>query len=629
MRLVAVFATAVLAFAASLYFFFPGYIALPVPYHPDMYLAVDYAAQNLSPASFLSGPRPLFFEALFFAGNLGLEGSLLFFDAILLLDLALAIVLLEWAALQRRLPWTIVFGTLLLAMAGPGFYRQPGSEVNFQLALLFVLLGACVWELHSPKHEIAALVLSGVFFIGSVLANEGTIPALVVYCIAAAIRSRRSPWIAAVLASLPVAAIAVTLWDSRVSHSPFVVLHAQHAYPYKIDLSLASIAACARFYMQPLANAGFLVLLVAVVFGLWLQRRLTFGIALGLTALSLYAPFSVLPNHLDPIYQWVSMPLLVLLVYFAWADPQNARPTGTRLVPAARAVLVAALAFAIAFASTQWLDQKRWTEISMAQNRAVLDAFVSLEQSIRRSHNILVCGLGFGRWPFMQSAGYLSKRFDFQGRWSVANEPGFPPIENQAVARPIDYRQIRWDRYDLVVVFNRDGRLAGAFDRERLTREIARRGLEGLSNRGLVDMLTLYYPPGIAAPRGEADAQRRGIYLETTHETCCFLSGSPTLDLRKPAGAAVVVFSFFVPATQPFSHRPERVSVFFNGVPAGKAALASGAHELRFRLAPFLAKGSRLTATMRMSVSYIPKELGMNDDTRRLSIKLLRVAYQR
>lgn len=628
MRIVAVFATAVLAFAVSLYFFFPGYIALPVPYHPDMYLAADYAAQNLSPAGILLAPRPLFFETLFFAGHLGLEGSLLFFDAILLLDLALAVVLLERAVLRRRLPWAIVFGTLLLAMAGPGFYRQPGSEINLHLALLFALLGACVWELRSPKRQIAALVVSGALFIGSVLANEGTIPALTVYCIAAAFRSRRSPYIAAILACLPAAAVAVVLWDSRLSHSPFVVLNAQRAYPYKIDLSLASIAACARFYMQPLANAGFLILFGAIGFGLWLQRRLLLGVALGLTALSFYAPFLVLPNHLDPIYQWVSMPLLVLLVPLAWADPRNARSAGTRLVPAARAALVAALAFAIAFTSTQWRDQKRWTEIAMAQNRTVLDALASLKRPIRASRNILISGLGFGRWPFMHSASYMSKRFDFHGGWSVTNEPGFPAIDNQSVARPIDYRAIRWNDYDFVLLFNRDGDLAGALDRREVAVEIARRGLEGLPTRAVVDMLTMHYPPGIAAPRGEADAQRRGVYLETAPAACCFLGADAAFELRKPAGDSTIVFSFLVPATAPFAHAPEIVNVLFEGVPAGSAPLSPGVHDVRFRLSPAMAKRTRITSSMHMSISYVPKQIGMNGDTRRLSIKLLRVSYR-
>lgn len=629
MRVVAVFATAVLAYVVSLYFFFPGYIALPVPYHPDMYLAADYAAQNLSPAALLSTPRPVFFELLFFAGHLGLEGSLLFFDAILLLDLALAIVLLERAVLRRTIPLAIVFGTLLLAMAGPGFYRQPASEINFQLALLLALLAAWVWEFRSPKGEMGALVLSGILFIVGVLANEGTVPAIVIYCITAAFRSRRSPWIAAVLAFFPVAAVAVILADSRFSHSPFVVLNAQHAYPYKIDLSLASIAACARFYMQPLANAGFLILLAAAGFGLWLQRRLAFGVVLVLTALSLYAPFLVLPNHLDPIYQWVAMPLLVLLVPLAWAEPQNVRTPAKRLVPAVRAALVTALAFAIAFASTQWLDQKRWTGIAIAQNRTVLDDLTSLKRPMRSSRKILICGLGFGRWPFMHSASWVSKRFGFHGAWTVTNEPGFAAIDDQSAARPIDYRDIRWNDYDFVMLFNRDGDLAGAFDRRAFAAEIARRGLKGLANRAIVDMLTMHYPPGIAAPRGEADAQRRGIYLETSSAACCFLGEDAELELRKPPGYSVIVFSFLVPATPPFARAPEIVSVRFDGIPAGSASLSPGTRDVRFRLTPAMAKRGRIAASMHMSVSYVPKAIGMNGDTRRLSVKLLRVVYLR
>jgi hypothetical protein len=629
-RVGAVFVTALFAYALALYFFFPGYIALPVPYHPDMYWAVNFAARGLSAVDFLSAPRPLFYETLLLAGHLGLVGSLLFLDAIVLLDLALVVALLERTVLGRRLPWLIVLGTLLLAMVGPGFFKQPAYDVGFHVAFLFGLLGVCAWELRWAKHEIASLFLSGLFFVLSGLANEGVIPALLIYAAVAAWRNRRSLPIAVLLAGLPLLAMAASFWDSQFTHSPFVKLSAESTYQYKIDLSLSSVLACARFYAAPLMNAGFLTLLAVSGLGLWLRRRFMVGVAFVVAALSLYLPYCVLPNHLDVTYQWVSMPLFMLLVPLAWAAARNERISGAGVSTAARAALVAALGFAIAFQSTQSLQQKHWNEIALAQNRAVLVGLGSLKQRIRASHNVIVCGLAFGRWPFMQSAAFLSREFDFRGEWTVASEPGFRAIDYQPNARPIDYGRIRWSDYDLIVIFNRDGRLTRAYSKKQFAAEIARRGLEKLSNRGLVDSLGLYYPPGIIPPRSAADGERQGIYLETAPNLCCFLADRASFRLRKPAAAAVVVFSFDVPHTEPFAGRPELVSIFFNGAGAGtQKALNAGVHRLRFRLTPSQAKSSQIIVTMHMSISYIPKQIGMNDDTRRLSIKLLRVGYRR
>ncbi len=200
-RLGIVFVMALVAYVVTLRFFFPGYLALPIPYHPDMYWSVDFASKGLNFADFLSAPRPLFYEVLLFAGHFGLVGSLLFLNAIVLLDLALAIVLLERVILHRKLPWLIVLGTLLFAMVGPGFFKQPGYDVGFHIALLCGLLGVAVWELRSQKHQIAALCLTGLLFVLSALANESLIPAIVIYGAVAAFRNRRSPAIAAALAA--------------------------------------------------------------------------------------------------------------------------------------------------------------------------------------------------------------------------------------------------------------------------------------------------------------------------------------------------------------------------------------------------------------------------------------------
>ncbi len=407
-------------------------------------------------------------------------------------------------------------------------------------------------------------------------------------------------------------------------------MSAASAYPYRIDLTLSSILFCARYYAMSLFNVGFLVLLVVSGFGLWLRRRLKIGAVLVVTAFSLYLPYCVLPNHLDVTYQWVPMPLLMLLVPLAWAASSDELSAGVILKPAARAALALALCFAIAFQSTQYLDQKRWNEIALAQNRLVIAGLRSLKPRISASRFVLLCGLSFGRWPFMQSAAFLSRDLNFHGEWTVATEPGFSPIQYQTSARPIDYRHIRWSDYDLIIIFNRNGLLAGAYSPKQFEMEVVRRGLGRLSNRGLVDLMNLYYPPGVIPPDSAAAGARQGIYLDTAPDLCCFLNGKPSLRLRKPFGASVVVFKFDVPDTAPFANRPERVAIFFNALLAGPPVnLSPGTHEVSFRLTPSLARSSALTAAMRMSVAYVPKQIGMNDDTRQLSIKLLRVDYRR
>ncbi len=633
LRLIVVFGLAFLAYLVALQFFFPGYIAPPVPYHPDMYWSVNFVAQGLNAATFFSWPRPLFYETLFLAGHFGLVGALLFLDAIVLFDLALAIVLFERLVLYRKIPWIVALGTLILAMAGPGFYSQPGYDVGFHVALLFGLLGVYVWELRMQRHRIAALCLLGLFFALSALTNEGLIPALVIYGAYAAFRNRGSPAIAIALAALPFVAVAVSLGDSHLTHSPFIRIGVGRigvgaTYPYRIDLAPSSLLLCARFYLASLVNPGFLVLAAVAGFAIWLRQRLVVAAMLLAAALSLYLPYCVLPNHLDVTYQWVPMPLLMLLVPLAWVGPAKNTRLGLRADLVSRVGLAVALLFAIGFQSTQARDQKHWYESALAQNRAVLTGLRSLKPRISAAHSVLVCGLGFGRWPFMQSAVFLSRELDFRGEWTVTNEPGFAPIAYQANARPIDYSKIRWADYDLVVIFDRDGR-ARAYDRRQFRMRTARLESRHLSSRGLIDLMQLYYPPGILAPASWAAGARQGIYLDTSPALCCFLNAKPSLQFDKPFGARIVVFTFDVPRTAPFAHRPERIEISFNGLTAGPpVVLSEGTHRVSFRLSPSLARSHHLVVAMRMSVAYIPKQLGINDDVRQLSIKLLRVDYR-
>ncbi len=627
-RLVIVLVTAVVAYCLTQRFVFPGYIALPIPYHPDMYWSVDFVTRGLNFVGFLTSPRPLFYEALLLAGHFGLVGSLLFLDTIVLIDLALAIVLLERLILHRTIPWLIVLGTLMWAMAGPGFYRQPGYDVGFHIALLCGLLGVYVCETHTKKNAIATLGLTGILFVLSALANEGLIPAIVIYCIVAAFRNRASPALALTLAVLPLVVVAAAFGDSQLTHSPFIKMNARGAYPYKIDLSAPSLFLCARFYLSSLLNAGFLVFLTVTGAGLWLRRRLKIGVALLVAALSLYIPYCVLPNHLDIAYQWVPMPVLMLLFPLAWLGAADAPRISTKMNVAVRFALALSLLFALGFQATQYLAPKRWTEVALAQNRAVVSALHSLNPQISASRAVLLCGLEFGRWPFMESALFLSRELNFRGEWSVATEPGFPPIENQSDARAITYGRIRWSDYDLVILFNRDGRFIGDYTKDQFRTKIRRLPV-GLSNRGLVDLLQSYYPPGVKPPSSWKAGAQQGLYLDTAPDLCCFLNGSPSLALDKPRRDRIVIFTFEVPRIAVFAARPEHVEILFNGVKTGALLkLSAGIHKVSFTLSQNQAKIAQLTADMRMSIVYVPKQLGLNDDTRQLSIKLLRVDYK-
>jgi hypothetical protein len=136
-----------------------------------------------------------------------------------------------------------------------------------------------------------------------------------------------------------------------------------------------------------------------------------------------------------------------------------------------------------------------------------------------------------------------------------------------------------------------------------------------------------FYPAGVIMP-DNADSSD-GVYAVAERDRCCFLASSARLHLHKPLGAKHIFFRFLVPQVPPFANEPERVYVTFNGVRVGNpVALAEGWHDVQFTLPDRLAASRDLTAELRMTISFVPSDLGLNADTRRLSILLTSVSYR-
>ncbi|MGA8535101.1 MAG: hypothetical protein WB615_13415 [Candidatus Tumulicola sp.] len=134
------------------------------------------------------------------------------------------------------------------------------------------------------------------------------------------------------------------------------------------------------------------------------------------------------------------------------------------------------------------------------------------------------------------------------------------------------------------------------------------------------------YPAGIVVPADYAAGSRAGIYSSDESKTCCFLAGSSQLTLDNPSGAQLAVFTFYVPSVAPLKNG-ETVRVRFDGRPAGAPAhLSPGMQDVTFPIRPSL-RDRRITASLDMSVKWVPKKIGLNADLRELSVVLVRVGY--
>lgn len=608
-RLVLLIAIAAIAYVISLQFIFPGYIATPMPFHNDMYTSLEFVANGWNFPFFLHWPRPVYFETLLFSGSLGLEGSLVFLTAIVLCDLALAVTLLERFILRRPIPWWLALGTMLLAMAGPGFYAQPAFDVGYHLALLFGTLGILAWEVQGAKAPVVGWLLTAACFCLSTLANEALTPVLFAYGTFSAFRFPGKPALAAAMFALPLLAIAVSFVDGQLMHSPFVAMHVARTDPYWIDFSAHSVLHCARYYVSGIASPAFLVLLLVCIPGLLYNRHLLAGAAFLVCGAALYTPYLLLPNHLDHVYQWAPMPLLMLIVPLAWTPSASAR----RAMPFSRLVLILVLGATIAFQTTQYLGIKAVYRTALDQNRAIVSALRSHSRQISASHSVLLRGLTFVTDPWAQNANAVSRIIPFSGEWSVETEPGYPPANEQPNARPVLPAQIAYKNYDLVLDFDRNGNITRAFRPSSFT-------------PAPPEVQNEFYPDGILPPTKAA--LYAGVYPSSDRAQCCFLGGTAVLKLANPPNARTITLDMYVPDVRPFAGKAESIRITLNGKPVGGAAVLSlGANAVSISVTPAQAR-SQLVLVVKPSITFVPKDWGINGDVRRLSVMLLRVTYR-
>lgn len=133
------------------------------------------------------------------------------------------------------------------------------------------------------------------------------------------------------------------------------------------------------------------------------------------------------------------------------------------------------------------------------------------------------------------------------------------------------------------------------------------------------------YPPGIAPFANNVVAARAGLYTNPGRN-CCFVGPRAHLILKKPAGALIVRFSFYVPNVPPYA-TGESVTVSAAGRRATGANVSGKWITVTLHLPERYRNETGVPVTIIASKSMTPQKLGLNSDTRNLSVVLVSVDY--
>jgi hypothetical protein len=129
------------------------------------------------------------------------------------------------------------------------------------------------------------------------------------------------------------------------------------------------------------------------------------------------------------------------------------------------------------------------------------------------------------------------------------------------------------------------------------------------------------YPPGVLSG---ADAQREIVGIYPDHASCCWIGPDVRFRVQAAAGAKTLSLRLYEPNIKELTTSGQQVSLLdAGGRVFSSAPVAGGIHVVTLRIPPGAASAGELPVRLRMAVSIVPRDVGMNSDPRRLSVILL------
>lgn len=132
-----------------------------------------------------------------------------------------------------------------------------------------------------------------------------------------------------------------------------------------------------------------------------------------------------------------------------------------------------------------------------------------------------------------------------------------------------------------------------------------------------------YYPSGLHGRSGVI----AGIYPGTAADNCCWMGARATLKVTVPAGADTLLVNVYLPKFGAPAHG-QSLRVRIGKAPAQeRCCFGAGEHELTFAL-PASARHGIAFVQLRTRSTFVPREIGLNQDPRHLSVLIRGIAFE-
>lgn len=135
------------------------------------------------------------------------------------------------------------------------------------------------------------------------------------------------------------------------------------------------------------------------------------------------------------------------------------------------------------------------------------------------------------------------------------------------------------------------------------------------------------YPPGIQAFKNPTAAFNAGLYISYATRDCCFIKQHAHLMFDKPAGARFATLYFFTPNAAPYK-TGQKVTVSVPGATATGTGVGGKWVTVSLALPPAYISKTMVPVEIATTKAFNPAKLGINGDSRELSVVLRRVDFR-
>lgn len=485
----------------SLKFIFPGYFDPLIPHHPDFFYTYN-GFSSIPWTKVFMYPRPVGFFMLKVVGILGLKGVIMFLIFLSLLNILLTIIFIKKMGNLRIYPPVLII-YLFIIFSQPGFYFNYTYDFFDVVACFFAIAVMLVWLKIREKSNTIHLIFLSILIGLSLLSKEAYAVTLLIFWMWQFIfeknKIRKN---AASMIIITACIIIGVLIQSHISKSVWVNFASNTDNPYFISFNPRSMWKAFYFYIAGWVNTGALSVIILSSLTVFLSKQHLKEFFLFLfMGLSVYIPYSILPNHTYGYYFWLGVPLsygAILLVSPHLIEPFSTKIKNKKIRTILSATFIVIFLISAIFSLKDSRDQIKdtfWaTGLQLEQiNRNVLSGFPTLKNNIKKNDKILITGMNFAAHPFSCQHDlmdiYFNKKNDFIDNY-FGNNHNWTIFEHtkdtDKRCGSINYtndNDLDLTSYDEIFIFGKDAKLIRMLTKD----EIASLRDSGISRQAILN----------------------------------------------------------------------------------------------------------------------------------------------